>query len=190
MAVSRPRVLIGFKDLESAGTKALEREDPVVRRPGPDLRPLQRVLHAALRVGAIDDSFSFSYNSEDAFGFSLIGAETDEPSGSPRKSCSNCTSQEGKLKPKDLERSKRKRLGSSSALRHARRRGLPHHGLRAAERGPLPGPPGDLEAHAPALERRLREHFDEQNYAVSISTRRSPEPGSGSRNYFRRTSLG
>jgi len=36
------------------------------------------------------------------------------------------------------------------------------------KRGPLPGSAGDRELTAGALERRLRDHFDEQNYAVSI----------------------
>jgi len=70
---------MGFKDLQPAGTKALEREiqSSVSSTSCSGGRASSTRSH--YESGLIDDSFSFSYNSEDAFGFSLIGAECDEP---------------------------------------------------------------------------------------------------------------
>jgi predicted Zn-dependent peptidase len=170
MAVSRPRVLIGFKDLQTAGAKALEREiqssvvlDQLFGRSS-------EFYTRHYESGLIDDSFSFSYNSEDAFGFSLIGAESDEPEKLAEEVLLELhKAKKGKLKPKDLERSKRKRLG-----KFIRSFDTPDGAAflimgcvqRNVDLFQVPQVIDKLSG--PALERRLREHFDEQNYAVSI----------------------
>ncbi|HUR38673.1 MAG TPA: pitrilysin family protein [Planctomycetota bacterium] len=170
MAVSRPRVLIGFKDLDSAGAKALEREiqssvvlDQIFGRSSD-------FYTRHYESGLIDDSFSFSYNSEDAFGFSLIGAETDEPERLAEEVLLELhKARKGKLKQKDLERSKRKRLG-----KFIRSFDTPDGAAflimgcvqRDVDLFQVPQVISKLSAGA--LERRMREHFDEQNYAVSI----------------------
>jgi len=170
MAVSRPRVLVGFKDLESAGAKALEREiqssvvlDQLFGRSS-------EFYTRHYESGLIDDSFSFSYNSEDAFGFSLIGAETDEPEKLAEEILLELhKAKKGKLKQKDLERSKRKRLG-----KFIRSFDTPDGAAflimgcvqRNVDLFQVPQVISKLSGGA--LEKRLREHFDEQNYAVSI----------------------
>ena len=170
MAVSRPRVLVGFKDLDSAGSKALEREiqssvvlDQLFGRSS-------EFYTRHYESGLIDDSFSFSYNSEDAFGFSLIGAETDEPERLAEEVLLELhRAKKGKLKQKDLERSKRKRLG-----KFIRSFDTPDGAAflimgcvqRNVDLFQVPQVISKLSAGA--LERRMRDHFDEQNYAVSI----------------------
>jgi len=170
MAVSRPRLLIGFKDLESAGSKALEREiqssvvlDQLFGRSSD-------FYTRHYESGLIDDSFSFSYNSEEAFGFSLIGAETDEPERLAEEVLLELhKARKGKLKQKDLERSKRKRLG-----KFIRSFDTPDGAAflimscvqRDVDLFQVPQVISKLSSGA--LERRLRSHFDEQNYAVSI----------------------
>jgi len=172
MAVSRPRVLVGFKDLEPAGAKSLEREiqssvvlDQIFGRSS-------EFYTRHYESGLIDDSFSFSYNSEDAFGFSLIGAETDEPERLAEEVLLELhKAKKGKLKQKDLERSKRKRLG-----KFIRSFDTPDGAAflimgcvqRNVDLFQVPQVIAKLTAGA--LERRMREHFDEQNYAVSILT--------------------
>jgi len=124
----------------------------------------------AILPGLIDDSFSFSYNSEDAFGFSLIGAETDEPEKLAEEILLELhRARKGKLKQKDLERSKRKRLG-----KFIRSFDTPDGAAflimgcvqRNVDLFQVPQVISKLSSGA--LERRLRDHFDEQNYAVSI----------------------
>jgi predicted Zn-dependent peptidase len=70
MAVSRPRVLVGFKDLKTGPDRNLAREiessvvlDLLFGRSS-------AFYTKHYESGLIDDSFSFSYSSEDAFGFS------------------------------------------------------------------------------------------------------------------------
>jgi len=170
MAVSRPRMLVGFKDLEPAGSKSLERKIQssffFVFKVGPTSEFYTRHYES----GLIDDSFSFSYNNEDAFGFSLIGAETDEPEKLAEQVLLELhKAKKGKLKQKDLERSKRKRLG-----KFIRSFDTPDGAafliMGCAQRNVdlFQVPQVISKLSAGALERRLRDHFDEQNYAVSI----------------------
>lgn len=170
MTVSRPRVLVGFKDLEPAGTKALEREiqssvvlDQLFGRSSD-------FYTRHYESGLIDDSFSFSYNSEEAFGFSLLGAETDEPERLAEEILLELhRAKKGKLRQKDIERSKRKRLG-----KFIRSFDTPDGAAflimgcvqRNVDLFQVPQVISKLSAGA--LDRRMREHFDEQNYAVSI----------------------
>ena len=176
MAVSRPRVLVGFKDLETGNEKALERElgtsvvlDLLFGRSS-------EFYTRHYEKGLIDDSFSFSYNSEDAFGFSLIGGETDRPEELAEQVLLQLhEAKKGKLKAADLERSKRKRLG-----KFIRSFDTPDGAaflvMGCAQRGIdlFSVPQVISKMSAGGLERRLKGHFDERNYAVSIL---NPKPG-------------
>ena len=170
MDLSRPRVLVGFKDLDGGGAKALERElessvvlDLVFGRGG-------EFYTRAYESGLIDDSFSFSYNSDDPFGFSLIGGETDEPERLAEEVLLELhKAKEGKLRAGDVERSKRKRLGRFIRSFDSPD-GCAFLVMGCAQRGiDLFAVPQVISKMAPkALERRLASHFDERNYAVSI----------------------
>ncbi len=170
MDISRPRVLMGFKDLDGGGAKALEREletsvvlDLVFGRGG-------EFYTRAYESGLIDDSFSFSYNSDDPFGFSLIGGETDEPERLAEEVLLELhRAKQGKLKAADVERSKRKRLGRFIRSFDSPD-GCAFLVMGCVQRGiDLFAVPQVVSKMAPkALERRLAAHFDERNYAVSI----------------------
>ncbi len=187
MAISRPRVLVGFKDLRVGREKALEREleASVVL----DLL-FGRGSEFYTRVyeeGLIDETFSFSYNSDDPFGFSLIGGETDEPERLAEAVLLELHEARRRgLKARDVERSKRKRLG-----RYIRSFDSPDGTaflvlgcvLRGIDLFSIPKAVSKMTARA--LERRLAEHFDERNYAVSILSPKAsgssagPSPSSG-----------
>jgi predicted Zn-dependent peptidase len=170
MAVSRPRLLIGFKDLESGNDGALERElrtsvilDLLFGRSS-------AFYTRAYENGLIDDSFSFSYNSEDAFGFSLIGGETDQPEELAEQVLRELhNAKKSKLQAADVERSKRKRLG-----KFIRSFDTPDGAaflvMGCAPRGIdlFSVPEVISKMTAGALQSRLKSHFDERNYAVSI----------------------
>lgn len=176
MAVSRPRLLLGFKDLGAGNERALEREletsvvlDLLFGRSS-------AFYTRAYEEGLIDESFSFSFNSEDAFGFSLIGGETDHPEELAERVLKELhDAKEVKLKATDVERSKRKRLG-----KFIRSFDTPDGAaflvMGCAQRGldlfKVPGIVSKLSSTA--LQRRLKDHFDERNYAVSIL---NPKPG-------------
>jgi len=170
MAVSLPRVLVGFKDLAPSSDRAMERElqssvvlDLLFGRGSP-------FYSKAYEEGLIDDSFSFSYNSEDPFGFSLIGGETEEPEKlAERLLLELHRARKAPLKKRDIERSKRKRLGkfirsldtpdgAAFLVMGCTQRGLDLFSV----------PKVISEMTAGALEERLQDHFDERNYAVSI----------------------
>jgi predicted Zn-dependent peptidase len=170
MAVSLPRVLVGFKDLTPRADGAMERElqssvvlDLLFGRGSP-------FYSRAYEEGLIDDSFSFSYNSEDPFGFSLIGGETEEPEKLAERILLELhRARKARLKKTDVERSKRKRLGkfirsldtpdgAAFLVMGCIQRGLDLFSVPRVISG----------MSARALEERLREHFDERNYAVSI----------------------
>ncbi len=176
MAVSRPRLLVGFKDLEAGNDRALERDlgtsvvlDLLFGRSS-------AFYTRAYEEGLIDDSFSFSFNSEDAFGFSLIGGETDRPEElAERVLLELHGAKGGKLKSADVERSKRKRLGkfirsfdtpdgAAFLVMGCEQRGIDLFSV----------PKVISKISATALQARLKEHFDERNYAVSIL---NPKPG-------------
>ncbi len=170
MAVSRPRLLVGFKDLSLDPARAMERElrtsvvlDLLFGRSS-------RFYNRHYEKGLIDDTFSFSYNGEDAFGFSLLGGETDEPERLAEEILLELhRARKERLKKRDLERSKRKRLG-----RFIRQFDTPDGAaflvMGCAQRGlDLFSVPRVISRMtAGALQDRLEEHFDERNYAVSI----------------------
>jgi predicted Zn-dependent peptidase len=179
MEISRPRVLVGFKDLDGGGKKALEREletsvvlDLVFGRGS-------AFYTRAYESGLIDDSFSFSFNSDDPYGFSLVGGETDEPERLAEEVLMELhRARQGKLKAADVERSKRKRLGRFIRSFDSPD-GCAFLVMGCVQRGmdlfAVPGVISKLSAKA--LERRLAEHFDERNYAVSILMPKRPVAG-------------
>jgi predicted Zn-dependent peptidase len=175
MAVSRPRVIVGFKDLEVGPRRSLQREI--------ESSVLLDLLFGRssgfytdhYESGLIDDSFSFSYSAEDEFGFSLIGGETDDPDRLAEAVLMELhKAKRGGVRTSDLERSRRKRLG-----KFIRAFDSPDASafmlLGALQRGQdLFEVPQVISKLSPkALAGRLRTHFDERNYAVSILT---PKP--------------
>ncbi|MBI2931167.1 MAG: insulinase family protein, partial [Planctomycetes bacterium] len=170
--VSRPRVFIGIKDPVVSAGDALEREletsvllDLLFGRGS-------AFYSRAYERGLIDDSFSGSYNSEAEFGFSLIGGETDEPARfveEVRKELRRAL--RGKLARRDVERSKRKRLG-----RFMRGLDTPEGlaflflGCHPKDIDPFEIPEAITRLSARGLERRLHRHFAPENQAVSILT--------------------
>ncbi|HXG62153.1 MAG TPA: pitrilysin family protein [Planctomycetota bacterium] len=170
MAVSLPRVLVGFKDLDVDPRTAMQREletsvvlDLLFGRGS-------AFYTRAYEEGLIDDSFSFSYNSEDPFGFSLIGGETEEPERLAERILLELhAARKRRLKKRDVERSKRKRLGKFIRSLDTPE-GAAFLVLNCVQRNlDLFEVPRWIGRLSPArLEERLRDHFDERNYAVSI----------------------
>ena len=120
--------------------------------------------------GLINDGFSSSYNSDLPYGFTLIGGETDEPEKlveEVRKEI--LRRRRGKLKKRDLDRAKRKRVGryirafdspdgAAFLILGCVQKGIDVFDVaRAISRVTLAG-----------LERRLRSELDLENYAVSV----------------------
>ena len=121
-------------------------------------------------TGLIDDSFSFSYNCDDPYGFSLTGGETDKPEELAEEILAELRrARKRKLKASDIERSKRKRLG-----RFIRSFESPDGaaflvmGCDQREIDPFSVPASISRLTQASLSRRVEEHFDERNYAVSI----------------------
>jgi predicted Zn-dependent peptidase len=84
MPVSRPQVCIGFKDQQVGGTamdaQVSLRRDLTTRLLLDVLFSPSSHLHQRLyEQGVIDDSFEASYSEEHDFGFTVIGAEADQP---------------------------------------------------------------------------------------------------------------
>ncbi len=80
-AVSRPQLALGFKDLDLPKTPhAFLRRDLTTRLLLDVLFSASSPHHQRLyESGLIDDSFDASYSGEDDFGFTVVGAETDDP---------------------------------------------------------------------------------------------------------------
>ena len=181
MAISRPRVLVGFKDLRVGREKALEREletcvvlDLLFGRGSAFFSRLYE-------EGLIDDSFSFSYDSDEPFGFSLIGGETEEPEKLAEAVLLELHEARRRgLPARDVERSKRKRMGGFIRSFDSPE-GAAFTVLGCLQRGiDLFSVPKVISKVKPgALERRLAEHFDERNYAVSILSPKRQAPPAG-----------
>ncbi len=168
--VSRPRVYLGVKDPSVADGDALDREletsvllDLLFGRGS-------AFFSRAYGRGLIDDTFSFSYNSEQPFGFSLIGGETDEPQrlvDEVRREVARM--RKGRLAKRDVERAKRKRLG-----RFLRALDTPE-GAAFLFLGCYPKgidvfaiPKAITRLSPRRLEERLRRHLVEANQAMSV----------------------
>jgi predicted Zn-dependent peptidase len=170
MDISRPRVLVGFKDLDTADGDPLRRELEVSVLLDLLFGRSSEFYTTAYEEGLIDDSFSFSYSGEDAFGFSLIGGETDEPEKLAERVLQELHGARARrAKASDVERAKRKRLGKFIRSFDSPD-GAAFLLLGCEPRGIdiLQVPKVLTKLSAAALDRRLRGHFDERNYAVSI----------------------
>lgn len=110
--VSRPKVLVGFKDLSIRPGDLLDRDL--------GMSVLLDLLFGSTSAfhskwfakGLIDDSFGASYQAEEEFGVTLIGGETDEPerlAGEIRRELARA--RRGRFAKRDVERARRKRLG-------------------------------------------------------------------------------
>jgi predicted Zn-dependent peptidase len=167
--VSRPRVIVGYKDLALEGS-LLDRElaTSVLLD---NLFGSTSAFHAKwFRRGLIDDTFSASHTAEPEFGFTLIGGETDEPeklAAEIRKEIARAG--RARFKKRDLDRARRKRLG-----RYLRSfdspDGIAFMVLGFAMKGlDVFSFPKALSRLTPArIHDRLREHLREDRAAVSI----------------------
>jgi predicted Zn-dependent peptidase len=171
-AVSRPQLALGFKDL------LLPKSPEEFLRRDLETRLLLDVLfstsspyHQRLyESGLIDDSFDASYSGEDDFGFTILGAETDDPDRLVAELWKTLAQvrKEG-IARDDFELARRRFLGryvrafnSAEALAgalvtcHFRRIRLDDLTRIAMELAPAD------------LERRLAAHLGEEHAAVSI----------------------
>ncbi len=179
MAISRPRVLVGFKDVDVGRSGALERELETSMVLDILFGRGSAFYTRVYEEGLIDESFSSSYNGDDPYGFSLIGGETDEPERLAEAVLMELHKARrrgfGKL---DVERAKRKRLG-----RFMRSFDTPDGAaflvLGCVMRGidVFSIPRMIMRVTARALEARLEAHFDERNYAVSILYPKAADAG-------------
>ncbi len=115
MAVSRPKFHFGFKDhaRRTPGDYELGREiaagillDLMFGRSAP-------LYNRLYEKGLIDDSFSYSYNAENTFAFTVIAAETDRAAELEEalREGIRAIRRRGALAKRDLERVRRKRVG-------------------------------------------------------------------------------
>lgn len=178
MDISRPRVLVGFKETDGGARNPLERELEISVLLDLLFGRSSEFYTKAYEEGLIDDSFSFSYSGEDAFGFSLIGGETGEPEQLAERVLEELHKARTK-KPKlqDVERARRKRLGKFIRSFDSPD-GAAFLLLGCEPRGIdiLDVPKVLQKLSLNSLQRRLREHFDERNYAVSILLPKKPAP--------------
>lgn len=111
MLVARPRVLVGFKDLDG-DSDLLTRDitmtillDLLFGRSSP-------FFNKHYAGGLIDDSFSFSTTMEPSFGFSVVGGETDDPERLRDEIFKEIRSARRRpMKRTDVERARRKSVG-------------------------------------------------------------------------------
>ena len=170
MDISRPRVLVGFKETDGGAKHPLERELEISVLLDLLFGRGSEFYTTSYEAGLIDDSFSFSYSGEDAFGFSLIGGETGEPETLAERILEELhKARTRKPKLADVERARRKRLGKFIRSFDSPD-GAAFLLLGCEPRGIdiLEVPKVLQKLSLKSLERRLREHFDERNYAVSI----------------------
>ncbi|MBI2901688.1 MAG: insulinase family protein [Planctomycetes bacterium] len=177
--VSRPKLLLGFKDLDLDGRDILARDlqmsvllDLVFGR-------ASRFYNRHYETGLIDDGFSASYNSDLPYGFSLIGGETDEPERLAEEVLKEIArARKERLKKRDVERAKRKRLG-----RYLRAFDTPDGAafllLGSMQKNvDLFEVPKAISRLRPGeIEERLRHHFDDRNYAISVVAPKKPGAG-------------
>jgi predicted Zn-dependent peptidase len=167
--VSRPRVIVGYKDLTLEGP-LLDRELATAVLLDNLFGPTSSFHSKWYRNGLIDDSFSASHTAEPEFGFTLIGGETDEPeklAAVIRREIARAS--RARLQRRDVDRARRKRLG-----RYLRSfdspDGIAFMVLGFAMKGlDVFEFPAALSRLTPrGLERRLQEHLREDRAAVSI----------------------
>ncbi|MDB5102065.1 MAG: peptidase [Cyanobacteria bacterium RYN_339] len=113
LAVSRPLVLMGYKDANAAQSGSQLRRELVMGLIqdvvfGRSSTLFQKLLDS----GLIDDSFSFDYECGAGYGFSYLGTETDDPAG-VEAAVGEALKRfvETGLDTEEFERSRRKQLG-------------------------------------------------------------------------------
>jgi predicted Zn-dependent peptidase len=167
--VSRPRVVVGYKDLALEGS-LLDRELATSVLLDNLFGPTSAFHSKWYRNGLIDETFSASHTAEPEFGFTLVGGETDEPeklAAEIRKEIARAS--RAKLHRRDVERARRKRMG-----RYLRSfdspDGIAFMVLGFAMKGlDVFEFPKALSRLTPkGLERRLKEHLREDRVSVSI----------------------
>lgn len=167
--VSRPRVIVGYKDL-AIGDPILDRELESAVLLDNLFGPTSAFHGTWYRKGLIDDTFSASHTAEPEFGYTLIGGETDEPeklAAEIRREIVRASRR--RFRRRDVERARRKRLG-----RYLRSfdspDGIAFMVLGFAMKGlDVFSFPKALSRLTPGcLEERLGEHLREDRAAVSI----------------------
>ena len=167
--VSRPKVIVGYKDLELEGS-ILDRELATSVLLDNLFGPTSDFHSTWYRKGLIDDTFSASHTAEPEFGFTLIGGETDDPeklAAEIRREIVRAS--KSRLHKRDVDRARRKRLG-----RYLRSFDSPDGAgfmvLGFAMKGlDVFAFPKALSRLTPrGLEKRLKEHLREDRAAVSI----------------------
>ena len=167
--VSRPKVIVGYKDLALEGS-LLDRELRTSVLLDNLFGPTSEFHSKWYPRGLIDDTFSASHTAEPEFGFTLIGGETDEPEKLAEE-IRREVSRAGKrrLGRREVDRARRKRLG-----RYLRSfdspDGIGFMVLGFAMKGlDVFAFPKALSRLTPkCLETRLKEHLREDRAAVSI----------------------
>ena len=168
MTASRPRVLVGLKDLSDGDVLGRDLTSTALltllfgRSGG--------FYSKAYESGLIDDSFSFSYTAECGFGFAVLGGETDRPDELAEAVCGVLDRARRKpFKKRDVERTKRRMQG-----KYLRAFDSPEDAvfllLGCRMKGIEPfSVPGAIQRITPErLGRRLRELFRKENLAVSV----------------------
>lgn len=169
MVVSRPKVLVGFKDVieKDDAVSAMKRDvatsilmDVLFGRAG-------EFFNKQYNAGLIDDEFSVSYTTEETYGYSIVAAETDTPDEFVKKVREAIA--RAKFKASDLTRIKRKLAGrfikafdgpenAAFAILEIEQKGISLDQIFEAIQRLTPRD----------LERRLEEHFQDRNMAVSL----------------------
>lgn len=110
--VSRPKVLVGFKDLSLNPGDLLDRDLGMSVLLDLLFGPTSAFHSKWFAKGLIDDSFGASYQAEEEFGVTLIGGETDEPERLAEEIRRELTrARRGRFAKRDVERARRKRMG-------------------------------------------------------------------------------
>lgn len=170
--VSRPRVMVGCKDLDVDDEDVLTRELETSVLLDLLFGRSSDFFTRAYRAGLVDESFGFSYSCEPPFGFSVLGGETDHPErlvAELEKEIARA--RKGRFKKRDVMRSKRKRLGRFLRSFDTPE-GIAFLFLSCYGKGiDLFGIPSAVtRLTVRRLEERLRRHLREENLAVSILT--------------------
>ncbi len=179
MSVSRPSVLIGFKELQIEEGGHLQRDiemsvvlDLLFGR-GSDF------YQKHYETGLINDSFSSSYNSDLPYGFTLIGGETDHPEKLEEEVRKELHSmRRRRFKKRDVERVKRKRIGryirafdtpdgAAFLILGCLQKGIDVFDVAKAISRVTPG----------NLKERFLSHFNLDHYAVSVIAPSGSEQG-------------
>jgi predicted Zn-dependent peptidase len=166
--VSRPRLLMGFKDLDLANRDILARDLEMSVILDLVFGKSSRFYQKQYESGLIDDGFSASYNSDLPYGFSILGGETDDHERLVEEILKEI-SRVRKERLKTRDRAKRKRLGKFiRAFDTPDGAGFLLLGCIQKNVDVFEVPKSIQQLQPRRLEERLRAHFDDRNYAISI----------------------